>query len=353
MSRETPSQPAESPLAARSARLVAGALGPLLGLAAVIAFFAVADHWNGGDTFLTLRNLHATSVQASTVAVAALGMTVVIIGGGIDLSAGTALALSATVLAYCLRADLSPTLAVMAGIGTGCLCGFVNGALVSLLRVVPFIITLGSMRVFLGIAKFAADETTIRPAPAQVPHWLSNAGLVTPRPQPAWIGEGVLPHLLPNFASGVWLALALAVLLAIVLRYTVFGRYVFAIGSNEATARLCGVNVPLMKIAIYTVSGLFVGIAGLYQFARLSVGNPVSGMGLELQVIAAVVIGGASLNGGRGSVLGTLAGAAMMAAIQSGCNQLGLSNWTQDIVLGVIIAAAVALDQLRQRSLAS
>ena len=343
----------ERTTAARGIRLVAGALGPLLGLAAVIAFFAAADHWQGGNSFLTLRNLHATSVQASTVAVAALGMTVIIIGGGIDLSAGTALALSATVLAYCLRAGMSPTAAVLSGIGAGCLCGFINGALVSLLRVVPFIITLGSMRVFLGIAKFAAEETTIRPAPEQVPHWLSSAGLVTPRPRPAWIGEGILPHVLPNFASGVWLALALAALLAIVLRYTVFGRYVFAIGSNEATARLCGVNVPLMKIAIYTVSGLFVGIAGLYQFARLSVGNPVSGMGLELQIIAAVVIGGASLNGGRGSVLGTLAGAAMMAAITSGCNQLGLSNWTQDIVLGVIIVVAVALDQLRQRGLAN
>jgi ribose/xylose/arabinose/galactoside ABC-type transport system permease subunit len=176
---------------------------------------------------------------------------------------------------------------------------------------------------------------------------------MTTRPRPAWIGEGVLPHVLPNFASGVWLALALAALLALVLKYTVFGRYVFAIGSNEATARLCGINVPLTKIAVYALSGLFVGIAGLYQFARLSVGNPVSGSGLELKIIAAVVIGGGSLNGGRGSVLGTLAGAAMMAAIGSGCNQLGLRNPTQDIIIGLIIVAAVTLDQLRQRSLTS
>lgn len=328
---------------------VLAALGPLLGLAAVIAFFAVADHWQGGRSFLTLRNLHATSVQASTVAVAALGMTVVIISGGIDLSAGTALALSATVLAYCLKENYAPAIAVLAGIGTGCLAGFLNGALISSQRLIPFIVTLGSMTAYLGVAKFVAKETTVRPLPEKVPEWLSSTGLVTTRPQPAWIIEGMLP----NFASGVWLALALAALLAAILKYTVFGRYVFAVGSNEATARLCGINVPLMKTAIYAISGLFVGIAGLYQFARLSVGNPVSGSGLELRIIAAVVIGGGSLNGGRGSVLGTLSGAAMMAAIASGCNQLGLRNPTQDIIIGVIIVAAVALDQWRQRNLAS
>jgi ribose/xylose/arabinose/galactoside ABC-type transport system permease subunit len=201
----------------------------------------------------------------------------------------------------------------------------------------------------LGVAKFVADETTVRPLREQAPRWLSNSGLMNTRPRPEWLGEGWIPHLLPNFSGGVWLALALAVLLSLVLRYTVFGRYVFAIGSNEATARLCGVNVPLMKIAIYTLSGLFVGIGGLYQFARLSVGNPVSGSGLELRIIAAVVIGGGSLNGGRGTVLGTLAGAAMITAIESGCGQLGLRNPMQDIVLGLIIVAAAALDQWRQR----
>jgi ribose transport system permease protein len=333
----------------RSVGRLADALGPLLGLAVVIAFFGVADYWQGNQKFFTVHNLHARSVEAAAIGVAALGMTVVIISGGIDLSAGTALALSATVLAYCLRENYPPAVAVLAGLGTGCLAGFVNGALVSLLRVVPFIITLGTMSAYLGVAKFVANETTVRPLREQAPRWLSNAGLMNTRPRPEWLGEGWIPHLLPNFAAGVWLALALAVVLSIVLRYTVFGRYVFAIGSNEATARLCGVNVPLMKIAIYTLSGLFVGIGGMYQFARLSVGNPISGSGLELRIIAAVVIGGGSLNGGRGTVLGTLAGAAMITAIESGCGQLGLRNPTQDIVLGLIIVAAAALDQWRQR----
>ena len=142
--------------------------------------------------------------------------------------------------------------------------------------------------------------------------------------------------------------LAMALVLSLVLRYTMFGRHVFALGSNEQTARLCGLNVPALKVAVYTLSGLFIGLAGVYQFAKLKVGNPTSGLGLELKVIAAVVIGGASLSGGRGTVLGTLTGALLMQTIASGCTQLGLSNPVQDIILGVIIVAAVTVDQFRQ-----
>jgi ribose/xylose/arabinose/galactoside ABC-type transport system permease subunit len=156
-----------------------------------------------------------------------------------------------------------------------------------------------------------------------------------------------------RFPSGLWLGGVLALGVAALLRYTVFGRYVFALGSNEATARLCGINVPLVRIAVYTLGGLFVGIAGVYQFSRLSSGNPTSGAGLELNVIAAVVIGGGSLSGGRGSVLGTVAGAALMAVIKSGCTQLGVPNSLQDVIVGVIIIAAVTVDQLRQRRFAA
>jgi ribose/xylose/arabinose/galactoside ABC-type transport system permease subunit len=136
--------------------------------------------------------------------------------------------------------------------------------------------------------------------------------------------------------------------MGIVLRYTVFGRYVFALGSNEQTARLCGLNVPALKVAVYAVGGLFVGLGSVYQFAKLKEGSPISGLGMELKVIAAVVIGGASLNGGRGTILGALAGALLMQTITSGCTQLGVKNPAQDIILGVIIVAAVAVDQWRQ-----
>ncbi len=322
-----------------------GALGPLFALAFVTVVFAVAE-WiqPGRDVFLTHHNARTIAVHACPIAVAALGMTVIIIAGGIDLAAGTALALAATVLAWLLDHGYPPPLAVLAAIGTGCLAGLINGLLASTLKVVPFIITLGTMTIFLGIGKMLAKGTTIRPAPEHVPDWLSS--LVSVRPDREWLFE---PLNLPNFAPGVWIALLLALVLAMVLRYTVFGRYVFALGSNELTARLCGINVRLLKIAVYTLGGLFVGIAGTYQFARLTTGNPTSGIGMELKVIAAVVIGGGSLSGGRGSVLGTIAGAVMLEVIATGCTLLSLDNPVQDIIIGLIIITAVTLDQLRQR----
>lgn len=346
------------------AGLLRSTLGPLLALGVVVFIFAAAEAWQPGPArFLTAVNVRTIAVQTSTVAVAALGMTIVIIAGGIDLSAGTALALCATVLAYGLRENYGTAAAIALGIGAGCAAGMVNGLLISALRVVPFIVTLGTMTVWLGLAKLISGETTVRPLPSQVPAWLP--ALVTLRPYPEWLVsfqlEQPAPPLpfkeaptygLPNVASGVWIALALAVALSCVLRYTVFGRHVFALGSNEATARLCGVNVPLVKVAVYTLAGLFVGIAGMYQFARLTSGNPTSGVGMELRIIAAVVIGGGSLSGGQGSVLGTLTGAAIMAVIASGCTLLGVSNPIQDIVIGAIIIAAVTLDQIRQRRLA-
>jgi ribose transport system permease protein len=327
-------------------RILTTTLGPFLALMIVIVFFAACDHGmsyaKGGGrpaTFLTLQNARLILVQTLTVAIAALGMTLVIIAGGIDLSAGVAVSLSATVVAWCLRENHSPAVAVLAGLATGCATGFLNGSLISLLRVVPFIVTLGTMRMFLGLGNLIAKETTLRPSPKSVPDWIP--ALVKPTPQPEWL----------VFSTGVWLLLGLAVVASLLLRRTVFGRYIFAIGSNEATARLCGVNVPWTKIAVYTASGLFVGLAGVMQFARLSSGNPPSGVGLELRIIAAVVIGGGSLSGGRGSVLGTLTGAAIMQVLASGCTILGLPNPYQDIIVGVIVVVAVILDQVRQRRL--
>jgi ribose transport system permease protein len=326
-------------------RVLTTTLGPFLALLLVTLFFAACDaamSYRAGRpaTFATLANAQLVLVQSLIIGMAALGMTLVIIAGGIDLSAGVAVSLSATVMAWCLRENQAPAVAVLAGIATGCAAGFFNGSLISLLRVVPFIVTLGTMRVFLGLGNMLARETTLRPPPKSVPDWIP--ALVRPIPDPKWY----------EYSSGVWLLLALAVVASLLLRRTVFGRYVFAIGSNEATARLCGVNVPWTKIAVYSVSGLFVGLAGVMQFARLSSGNPPSGVGLELRIIAAVVIGGGSLSGGRGSVLGTLTGAAIMQVLASGCTILGLPNPYQDIIVGVIVVVAVILDQLRQRRLA-
>jgi ribose/xylose/arabinose/galactoside ABC-type transport system permease subunit len=318
--------------------LLASQFGPLLALILVFLFFAVADRLQPhGGQFLSLRNLQAMLISSAPVLTAALGMTVVIIAGGIDLSAGTAVALSATVLATVLAHGGPIELALACCILTGCAAGAVNGIMISALNVAPFIVTLGTMMAYLGAAKMIARETTVRPPLDRVPEWMS--GLAMPRPEPAWL----------LVAPGVWIMLLMAFVVSLMLRFTVFGRYVFALGSNEQTARLCGLNVPALKVAVYTLSGLFVGIAGVYQFAKLNVGNPISGIGLELKVIAAVVIGGASLSGGRGSILGTLTGALLMQTIASGSTQLGLKNPVQDIILGAIIVAAVTVDQIRQR----
>ena len=184
-----------------------------------------------------------------------------------------------------------------------------------------------------GAAKGLADERRIE-APVT---WL-NGLLRTVRD-----GSGmILPW-------GIWLAIVLAIVVAVTLQFTRFGRHLFAIGSNERTARLCGVRVERSKLALYTVSGAFAGLAGVMEFSRLSVGDPTVAIGAELSVIAAVIIGGGSLAGGKGTVVGTSAGAGIMTVIQIGCSQYGLQNWVQEIVTGTIIVFAVALDRLRSK----
>jgi len=326
------------PLAQRGGDVLRNVLGPFLALVFVVGVFTIADNLQtDGGRFATLKNAQTVLVQSATVAVAALGMTMIIISAGIDLSAGTTMALCATVLAWFLRENYSPAVSVAAALGTGCLAGFCNGTLISRLRVVPFIVTLGTMTIYLGLAKIIGNNTMVRPNPDQVPDWMRE--LLNPRVQHEWM----------VFAPGVWLVLALALIVSAVLRYTVFGRHVFAIGSNESTARLCGINVTATRIAVYTIAGFFVGVAGLFQFSRLTVGDPTSGTGKELPIIAAVVIGGGSLSGGRGSILGTLTGALIMQVISSGCTALKQPNPIQEIIIGSIIIAAVTIDQIRQR----
>ena len=300
--------------------------GVLAGLALVLVLFGALV----GPQFFRAANLELVARQTVIVCVAALGMTMVIVSGGIDLSVGSVVALSTVVTAVALRTQ-GPATAAAAAIVAGAICGLVNGLLVTQLRVVPFIVTLGTMLLVRGAAKGLADERRIE-APVT---WL-NTLLRTARD-----GSGLwLP-------TGIWITVVLAVLVGLTLRYTRFGRHLFAIGSSERTARLCGVRISRTKIAVYTIAGMLAALAGILEFSKLSVGDPTVSNGLELDVIAAVIIGGGSLSGGKGSVVGTLAGAAIMAVIQIGCSQLGLPNWVQQIVTGSIIVGAVALDRLR------
>jgi len=315
-------------------------LGPLLALLVVTLGFAVADQIWGQGRFIEIRNLRVILVFAAPVAVAALGMTLIIITGGIDLSAGTASMLCATVLACALNQDFPVLAAVLLAVATGGCCGALNGLFIGILRIPPFIVTLGSMTIYLGIAKHLAAGSTVFVDRERIPQWLMKFTSTAP---PHWFGW------LPNIPIGVWFALLMAVIVAVVLSLTVFGKHLQAVGSNEATARLCGVNVFSTNLKVYALAGILFGIAGLYSFSLLRLANPAEGIGKELKFIAAVVIGGGSLSGGRGSVLGTLAGATIMGVMSSGCDQLGVSNATQDIMIGSIIIAAVTIDQLRNR----
>ena len=302
------------------------AFGPFIGLVLICVLFA-ALRW---QTFATWDNFTIIFQQTAVIGVAALGMTLVIIAGGIDLSVGSIIALGTVVIALLIQKGWPPLLAALAGVGAAAACGAFTGLLITRLRLLPFVVTLGMMGALRGGAKGVAGEQTIYPDET----WLNGLmSLAT---------KGGLP-------AGVWLMLVLAVFVALALRYTRFGRHVFAIGSNELTARLCGVPVERVKLLVYILGAAFAGIGSVLQFAYLTGGDPTTAIGLELNIIAAVVIGGASLAGGQGTVTGTLVGALIMSVVANGCTKLGLANWVQEIVTGGIIVAAVLLDYLRRR----
>jgi ribose/xylose/arabinose/galactoside ABC-type transport system permease subunit len=272
-------------------------------------------------------------LQTAVVATAALGMTLVIASGGIDLSVGAQVALATVTLATLLARGWSPAAAALATVACGAGVGCLIGGLVTGLRLPPFIVTLGMWGGLRGLAKGLAGETMVV-APTT---WLNDLLTALP-PDRRWL-------LVP---SGVWLMAALAIAVAVLLRTTVLGRHILAVGSSEPTARLCGVAVDRVKLAVYALASALAAVAGVLQYAYLTVGDPTTALGMELDVIAAVVIGGASLAGGRGSVAGTLIGALIMTAVANGCTKLELPNWVQEIVTGVIIVAAVAIDRWRR-----
>ncbi|MCK4263790.1 MAG: ABC transporter permease [Candidatus Aminicenantes bacterium] len=306
-------------------------LGPFLGLILVMVIFSSIPEVR--DRFLRVPNLKSVATQSVIVALGAMGMTLIIISGGIDLSAASNIALSSVITAFAINAGFPPLLAIFLGVITGGLIGLANGILITSLRLVPFIVTLGMLGIARGIAKWTAGNQKID-APLT---WVNE--LMAKSPQPSWL----------LMAPGVWMMIIFAVVMAVVLRYSVFGRHIFAIGSNEATARLCGIRIKRTKIIVYSLAGLFCGLGGVMEFSRLTVGDPTVAVGLELDIIAAVVIGGGSLSGGSGSILGSMIGVFIMSFLRNGCTMMGWPNYIQEIIIGAIIVVAVALDQIRHR----
>jgi ribose transport system permease protein len=310
---------------------VINVLGPFVGLLLVLGLFSLNSEvrpylYTGGNFKIILT-------QTVIVAVGALGMTMIIVSGGIDLSVGSAVALTSVVGATLVVRGYPAIATVALTVLAGGLVGLANGLVIAGFRMTPFIVTLGMMGVLRGAAKWLAGNQTVNiPSNAPLNHLMA---LVSPT------------QLFP-LPPGVWIAIGLAVVVSVIMRQTIFGRYIFAIGSNEATARLCGIRVPLQKVLIYGLAGLLFGLAGLMQLSRLTQGDPTVAIGLELDIIAAVVIGGASLNGGTGSVLGSMIGALIIAVLRNGSNQMGWQNFTQEIIIGIVIILAVGLDQFRQ-----
>ncbi len=304
-------------------------LGPFIGLILVIAMFALLTE--SPARYLSPFNLRIVLAQTVIVALGAIGMTIIIVSRGIDLSVGSVIALSSVVTALMLRAGYPPVTAVFAGVLVGGMVGLVNSLVITWLRVAPFIATLGMLGIARGVAKWIAGQQTVN-----VPQTWVNELAVT-FPTPSWL----------LLAPGVWVAVLLAILTAVVLRNTVFGRRVFALGSNEAAARACGIPVQRLKLWIYSLAGLYFGLAGVTQMSRLRQGDPTVAVGAELDIIAAVVIGGGSLSGGEGSILGSMIGALIMAFLRNGCQQMGWPNYIQEIIIGGIIVIAVAIDRFR------
>jgi len=357
-------------------------LGPVVGLAAVWLLFAVVV----GGPFVSWSNQRLMLLQTAVVGTAAVGATLVIITGGIDLSVGSSIAVGAMIVARLLAAGAPGWAAALGGVASGAVCGFMIGSLVvgDIARFVatlaavglavlgwrlvqhgevgvwigvfialagpllvvaagyaplrrvplsPFIVTLGMWGALRGVAKGIGGSEPIYPP---------SSGGLNALMLPA---ESGLFSILP---PGVWVLLVVAALAGLVLWMTPFGRHVFAVGSNEHAARVCGIRVERTKMWVYVIAVLCAGLAAVLQFSYLTIGDPTTAGGYELKVIAAVVIGGASLSGGEGTIRGTLIGALLMTALDNGCNKVEqLDPWVQEIVTGAIIVAAVLIDRLR------
>ncbi len=322
-----------------AARPFAVPAGPWVGFFAVLGLFTLLIGIKGElGTFLSLGNLRTLLHEGTVYAAVALGMLLVLISGGIDLSVGAVVALVTVVTMRTYTAcysQLGPGagtgfVAASAGVLAGGLCGFANGLLVSRLKLQPFVATLGMFGIARGVGVWLAERTTLAFPIGARPPWVETLART-------------------SFANpGLWSVVLLAILTGVMLHLTVFGRHIYAVGSNEATARLCGVSVRRTKLLVYTLAGLLTGWAGVLMFAQTDSGNATLGEQLELDVITAVVIGGASLSGGKGTVVGALLGVAILGLIRNGVSLFNVPVEIQYILIGVLLLGNVALNRWRE-----
>lgn len=281
--------------------------------------------------FLTAVNLGSLARQTSVINILALGMTLVIITGGIDLSAGSTLALAGLFGTMAIKAGQPIAVGILVGIGAGFLCGFLNGLLLTQFRISPFIVTLGTLEAYRGLALVISKGLPVH-------------GI---REDFAFLGDGNLL----GIPVSLWVLTLCAVVMHVVLQNTRLGRYAFAIGSNSNAAFYSGVPIKFHLVSVYAIAGTLAGLAGMIEASRLMTGQPTAGQGYELQAIAAVVIGGGSLQGGEGSVIGTLIGACIIGLLSNGSDLLGVNPYWQQVIIGMVIIGAVGFDEFRKRKL--
>jgi len=315
----------------------------------VLAVVVAIVNWLTHGDFLRPINITNVLRQITYNTILAVGQTFVIITAGIDLSVGSMVGLAGVVCALFanavpLQGDLLLAATLVVGLALGGVAGFVNALPVVRLGLPPFITTLAMMQIARG---FAFILSSGRPVPLS-----TNAGNAFSNTGSGYVLGGLLaPFHLPGIPIVViWMAV-IVVLFAVVLARTRFGRYVYAIGGNEEAARLAGVNVGLVKTMVYVISGALAAVGGILLMALFSSGSPQTGVGFELNAIAAVVVGGTSLMGGRGSIVGTFFGALLIGVLNNVMNLIGIESYTQQIVLGVVIVTAVIVDELRKRYL--
>ena len=298
---------------------------PFFTLIALFVILAIAS-----PNFLTATNLTSVARQTAVINIVALGMTVIIISGGIDLSVGSILALAGLLGAMSMQAH-GIAAGVVVGLSVGTACGLANGLMITSLKISPFIVTLGTMGIYRGLALIISKGLPVHEIPDSF----------------SYLAEGSLL----GIPFVLWILLLCAVAVHVILEHTRLGRYAFSIGSNPEAAYYAGVPVRFHTTAVYAIAGLLTGLAGMIEASRLMTGQPTGGQGYELTAIAAVVIGGGSLRGGEGSVLGTLVGAFIMGLLANGSDLLGTNPYWQQVIIGAVIILAVSFDELRKRKM--
>lgn len=299
-----------------------GKLGPLLGLFLIVIVITILN-----PSFMTTDNVLNILRQVSISALIAFGMTFVILTGGIDLSVGSTLALTGAVAATMLASGIDPVLTILAALLLGAVLGAVNGIIIAKGKVAPFIATLATMTIYRGLTLVYTDGRPVSELGNEITFQMLGKGYFFGIPVP------------------VCTMILAFIVLYVIMHKTTFGRRVYAVGGNEAASKLSGINVDRVKIAVYSLTGMLAALSALILTSRLNSAQPTAGTSYELDAIAAVVLGGTSLTGGKGWIFGTLVGALIIGVLNNGLNLIGVSSFFQQVVKGIVILIAVLIDR--------